>query len=101
MTGIHIAQTIFSLHEGESVCDMEDQKVMVVTDVMYVSDSSFMFSKNYQGFETLLPGEIWGRDNIKNYSFATEKILIMPNTKFQDDLKRQPKTWLVYFGELQ
>ena len=80
---------------------MQNQQVIMVTDVMYVSDSSFKFTKDYQWFETISAGEVRGSDSAGNHVFSHEKILIMPNTKFQEDLKKQPKTWLVYFGEQQ
>ena len=100
-TGLSIAQTILSLHEGSVVQDNLDQQVIMITDVMYVSDSSFRFTKAYQWFEIIHSGEVRGSDSTRDYFFATEKILIMPNTKFQDDLQKQSKTRLVYFGELQ
>lgn len=99
--GKKIGEIIRRLHNKKETKNVKRQTVIQTSECIHTSDNRFKFSKDYKGFEVIHPGEIRGRDSKKSYSFTKEKIIMIPNTKFQDDLKKKGKTWLVYFGEKQ
>jgi hypothetical protein len=100
-TGEKIADIILNHQNCFPLPLYEWQVSIVTTDALFTSDVNFEFAKDYKGFELVPAGEIWGRDTHQAYRFATDKIIMIPNIKFRDDLQKKSKTWLVYFWEQQ
>ena len=96
-----IAQTILDIHNNKQSKMNKNQIIINTTDILHTSDPQFAFSKSYKWFEIVRSGEIRGKDSQQSYSFTTDKILMIPNTKFQEDLKKKARTWLVYFWQEQ
>jgi len=88
-------------HQKKIIPKNKKQLLIKVTDFIDTEDPNFVFTKKLKAFDTLPAQTIRAKDGKKTHQFEKEKIIVLLNTNFADDLKKIPRTEVAYFWEIQ
>jgi succinylglutamate desuccinylase len=95
--GEALLQQIIDYHNGITV-QTYPQISMDITDLYYTTDSAWSFAQPYQGFEKIPAGTIRYTDHNQSLQTATDKYIVIPNTRIAHDLAHADKTWIAYLA---